>query len=648
MLKNVKFGGKMAIGFGAVIVLVLAVGAMAVMNLLAIQQDSESLSEEYIPEVSLATGIVEETLLAVFQLRGYTDLFHEEYYTSGTEHLQRVDDLLGEARILAEEAVHLEKLRGGVDAAKEAFDAYVVVLEETRGIISRILDARVILDDSAAVYMENCFAFLESQDQAMIREIQGGAGPQRLLERHRKITLINDIIDAGNALRISNFKGQLLIDYQIVESAVAAFNLEELVAEIGEVTRQADNIEQLNRILESGQEYRAAMETVVAAYRDLADANARRAPLYANLISVSQEVAEAGLTNTQAIAEDSVARVNRSVMMVLVGLSVAVIIAIVLSIALTRSIVSALIQGVEFAEELASGNLGAELTVTQKDELGVLADALRRMSERLTDTVVTIRRSADAVASGSQEISSSSEEMSQGASEQAASAEEVSSSMEEMASNIRQNADNAMQTEKIARKASEDAQQGGDAVAETVVAMRDIADKISIIEEIARNTNLLALNAAIEAARAGEHGKGFAVVASEVRKLAERSQSAAGQISELSSSSVAVAERAGELLKQMVPDIQRTAELVQEISAASAEQNSGADQINKAIAQLDQVIQQNASASEEMASMSETLNGESDNLISAVEFFRMGDNGRRYLPGPGTAQAAEEVTASER
>jgi methyl-accepting chemotaxis protein len=199
--------------------------------------------------------------------------------------------------------------------------------------------------------------------------------------------------------------------------------------------------------------------------------------------------------------------------------------------------------------------------------------------------------------------------------------------MEEMVSNIRQNADNAQQTDKIALKSAGDARESGKAVQETVAAMKDIAGKISIIEEIARQTNLLALNAAIEAARAGEHGKGFAVVASEVRKLAERSQAAAGEISKLSASSVQVAERAGEMLAKLVPDIQKTAELVQEINGASAEQNSGAEQINKAIQQLDQVVQQNAGAAEEMSSTAEELSSQAEHLQSAVEFFKIGDNG---------------------
>jgi len=271
---------------------------------------------------------------------------------------------------------------------------------------------------------------------------------------------------------------------------------------------------------------------------------------------------------------------------------------------------------------LAEGDLTQKLELNEKNRHSVFG-SVASMVEKLKEVVENVKGASGNVASGSQELSASSEEMSQGATEQAAAAEEASSSMEQMAANIKQNADNAMQTEKIAIKSSQDAQSGGKAVAETVKAMKDIAEKISIIEEIARQTNLLALNAAIEAARAGEHGKGFAVVASEVRKLAERSQNAAAEISELSSSSVEVAEAAGNMLVKMVPDIQRTAELVQEIAAASKEQDTGADQVNKAIQQLDQVIQQNASAAEEMASTSEELNAQSEQLQDTINFFRI-------------------------
>ena len=275
----------------------------------------------------------------------------------------------------------------------------------------------------------------------------------------------------------------------------------------------------------------------------------------------------------------------------------------------------------QIAKRISTGDLNVSVQLrSEKDELMF---TLQQMVNNLRNIVIEVKSATTNVTKGSQEMSASSEQISQGATEQAASAEEASSSMEEMAANIRQNAENAEQTERIALKAAEDAKEGGKAVSETVNAMKDISDKISIIEEIARQTNMLALNAAIEAARAGEHGKGFAVVAAEVRKLAERSQTAAREITQLAGTSVEVAERAGELLEKMLPDIQKTAELVQEISAASNEQNSGASQINKAIQQLDQVIQQNAGASEEMASTAEELASQAEQLESTMEFFKL-------------------------
>jgi len=335
------------------------------------------------------------------------------------------------------------------------------------------------------------------------------------------------------------------------------------------------------------------------------------------------------LNRDEATAASSSAKTRSNLMKTLsvVAMLIAVGIAFALGLILSRLITRPLIRAVDISNQLSQGDLGMNIEVESKDETGQLLAAMKNMVGRLRQIVTEVRVAADNVAAGSQELSATAEQMSQGATEQAASAEEVSSSMEQMSANIKQNADNATQTEKIAIQSAENAKEGGKAVCETVVAMKEIASKISIIEEIARQTNLLALNAAIEAARAGEHGKGFAVVASEVRKLAERSQTAAAEISKLSTSSVAVAEQAGQMLLKIVPEIQRTADLVQEITSACTEQNSGADQINKAIQQLDVVVQQNASASEEMASTSEELQSQAAQLQSIIAFFKIGNGG---------------------
>jgi methyl-accepting chemotaxis protein len=292
-------------------------------------------------------------------------------------------------------------------------------------------------------------------------------------------------------------------------------------------------------------------------------------------------------------------------------------------------------------DQMSKGIISASIEEDYAGDFNDIKNSINLMIDSLSRFAAEIKTAADNVAAGSQQLSASSEQLSQGATEQAASAEEASSAVEEMNATIKQNADNAQQTEKIARKAADDAAQSGYAVSEAVAAMKDIAGKISIIEEIARQTNLLALNAAIEAARAGEHGKGFAVVAAEVRKLAERSQTAAGEISKLSASSMEIAERAGTMLTKLVPDIQKTSELVVEISAASKEQSGGADQINSAIQQLNQVIQQNAGAAEEMSSTSEELSSQAEQLLKTISFFKSDS-------GDGKAASASAGAATAR
>ncbi|WDU65189.1 methyl-accepting chemotaxis protein [Pseudomonas poae] len=313
---------------------------------------------------------------------------------------------------------------------------------------------------------------------------------------------------------------------------------------------------------------------------------------------------------------------DRSRLQMIALVIAATLLGVVIGALVTRSITKPLNGAVAAANRMAAGDLSQDLPINSRDETGQLLAAMQNMTERLRSILGDVRSSADSLSSASEQVSSTSQSLSQAANEQAASVEQTSASVEEMSASIAQNTESAKITDGIAGKAANDAVQGGGAVSDTVLAMKQIADKISIIDDIAYQTNLLALNAAIEAARAGEHGKGFAVVAAEVRKLAERSQVAAQEIGQVASSSVHLAEQAGRLLNEIVPNIQKTSDLVQEITAASQEQSGAAGQINIAMGQMNQITQQNAAASEELAATAEEMNAQAGQLQELIGFFR--------------------------
>lgn len=628
--KDLKLGAKLGAGFGLLILIAAVLGILAIFNMNSIKTQSEYLGNEYVPEVAVANSIERHTLKTMYAMRGYGLTADKNMLENAQASLQKVNNFLGDASDLARNSTQLEALVASIDETQVALNKYEVLVKETQNINEVMEDTRKTLDQSAIDFVSNNEKFIDTQNSRLKNELTRGMDRTTLQERRQKVVFAGFIQNTGNQIRVKAFKALSDRNADFVDQAQEDFSkLNSYYEQVREITRLQADIEKLDESEASAEAYQNAMLTLKDNLLRLQELGKERDEAGSVLLSNVQAISEKGIMETDRIAKGAIERVNTANVWMLGGLITALIVGILFAYIITSSIVQPINEQNAFIGKISTGDLTAELNIDRKDEIGESAKALKAMVDKLKEVITVIVGASENINSAAVEMSSSSQQMSEGATEQAASAEEVSSSMEQMASNIQQNTDNAIQTETIALKAADDIKEGSKAVNDTVISMKEIAGKISIIGEIARQTNLLALNAAVEAARAGEHGKGFAVVAAEVRKLAERSQSAAAEIDQVSSSSVAVAEKSGKLLEQIVPDIQKTARLVQEISASSREQSTGSDQVNSAVQQLNEVTQQNAAAAEEVASSSEELSSQADQMKETISFFKVDHHGQR-------------------
>jgi methyl-accepting chemotaxis protein len=591
--KNLKLAQKITLGFGTVLLLTIVVGTFSYNGLTSVKTNAEETSE--------FNSLEENVYQAMSERKNYMITADEKYLKSWN---LLMDDLYKQLESINENSdkeseIDMDELKEQADTYKMAFLDYANSRVEEKKIALKWKE----LGESFFQSVNKISEKYMDDDKVMI--FVGSLETKFALMRIGAIYYIKDKTDE----RWSEFKTAMNNMQKAVNSNADDFNyIQKDVVEIQNVIE--------SYIAQSDKYYKEV---------GIQKGNNEKMAVAANEFLVLTKDA------TEYQNDKMNSQMQKSIRLILIVIAFSILLGILMTVVITRSLTRPIKKSVEFAKKVAKGDLTAIVDIDQEDEVGELATALTNMSVKLKQIISNILSGSNNIASASEQISSGSQQLSQGASEQASSTEEVSSSMEQMVANIQQNTDNARETEKISISAADGIKKVSAASQKSVTSIREIAEKISIVNDIAFQTNILALNAAVEAARAGEHGKGFAVVAAEVRKLAERSKIAADEIDILSNSSVKVTEEAGELMLTIIPDIEKTAKLVQEITAASLEQNSGADQINNAIQQLNQVTQQNAASSEEMATSSEELSAQADQLKDTVSYFTIDEGNQSRL-----------------
>lgn len=605
-MNQMNLGKKISLCFALLLLITLSLGGLALWNMNSLSNQSDKLAYEYVPEVSLANQVERYSLLTMFAARGYSLSEEEKYLATSRENLDKVENFLAEATGLSKGAASLEKL----SEAKAAVREYKDLAEQVVAKNDKLAELRGRMDRTSAIYMKSCAELLQSQNEDIQLAFSEGASPLRAAEQLKKITVINEIIDKGNAAGIGNYKSQAARNPDLLKNTIQSFDRVEISFEkLRGTTNKEVNIRHIETAKQAGKDYKQAMEQFLVTWLEREGLNKKREEAGERVLIAAQTTSEAGVINTLNITKEAASNLSRASTLMISGLFLALIIGVIFSILITRSI-----------------------TVP-----------INRIIEGLSS-------SAEQVNSASSQVSASSQELAEGASENAAALGETSSSLEEMSSMTKQNADNAGQANSLMAECKNIVVRAAESMSQMIVSMEEISSSgqeigkiIKTIDEIAFQTNLLALNAAVEAARAGDAGQGFAVVADEVRNLAQRAAAAAKNTADLIEAAITKIDQGDSLLKstdkafrEVETSSNEIAGLVGEIAAASSEQAQGIIQVNTAMGQMDQVTQKNAANAEESASASEELSAQAENmmevvgeLITLVSGSSVNENGRR-------------------